>query len=67
MNSIDPPKLLGSQWTARLPLDREKHFVVREVIPSRRKVSLEALSSGRRFEVAWSEFEDDAVWLAGWH
>ena len=66
MTSIHPSKLLGTPWTACVPQDREKHFVVKEVIRSRRKVLLEAVASGRRFEVDWRELRDSAIWRAGW-
>jgi len=66
MTATRAAKWLGSAWTAKRPEDGEKHFVVKEVIPSRGRVVLEALSTRRRFEVAWRELEDGAVWLSGW-
>ena len=66
MSSIRPEKWLGSAWTAKRPENGEKHFVVKQVIPSRECVVLEAISTGRRFEIAWRELQAGADWFAGW-
>jgi tryptophan-rich hypothetical protein len=31
MNSINPKKLLNSKWTAVMPTNKEKHFIVTEI------------------------------------
>ncbi len=66
MSSNRSAKWLGSSWTAKRPENGEKHFVVKQVIPSRERVVMEAISTGRRFEIAWRDLQDGAVWLAGW-
>ena len=66
-------RLLGSKWTARSPVDRDKHFVVTRLIKGREasnaveSVELEALISRRRRVVSRQELDDEERWQAGWH
>lgn len=63
--------LLGSQWTARIPLessDGECHF---EVIELRRSTdgeiaTLRAVLTDRTYTLAVSAFENSQQWLTGW-
>ena len=72
MNPLNPKKLLLSKWTAKLPLAKEKHFLVaRLVLPETpgdplEWVELEAVHSGNCRRVAWRELRDDAFWRQGW-
>jgi tryptophan-rich hypothetical protein len=69
MNRIHPDKLEGSAWTARHPRDAEKHFVVRSVHREGGRIArvrLEAVHSGRVFEIGWRELRDDAGGWTGW-
>ncbi|MGS0741055.1 TIGR02450 family Trp-rich protein [Glaciimonas sp. GG7] len=69
---IHPKKLLHSKWTAVLPANKEKHFLVTEVIPPEPGsteidvIEMEAVHSGRRFALRWRELADDRQWLQGW-
>ena len=71
-NRVDPKKLLLGKWTAVVPRDREKHFLVVKVLdpgvageaPTR--VQLEAVLSRRVLTIAWRELEDPAAWTRGW-
>ena len=65
-------KLLNSKWTAKKPLNKEKHFVVIKVSKSEldsqiiKSITLEAVITGRQFKAKPKELKDSSVWLAGW-
>ncbi len=69
---LSPGKLLMSKWTAAVPRDREKHFiVVRLVAPDPAEappveVELQAVYSGRSQVLPWRELRDATRWLQGW-
>ncbi len=71
-NRVDPRKLLLGKWTAVVPRDREKHFLVVKLLDPDvaggpvTKVQLEAVLSRRVLVVPWRELEDAAVWKRGW-
>ena len=71
-NPLSPKKLLHSKWTAVAPANKEKHFlVVRVVLPEPPavrvdKVELQAVHSGRCFELPWRELTDAGRWRQGW-
>ncbi len=68
-------KLLLSKWTALVPQNREKHFLVSRVhdpqLPSdqtipKDHIELEAVLTKRRFLLLWTELKDCTRWLCGW-
>ncbi|MDY7545668.1 TIGR02450 family Trp-rich protein [Glaciimonas sp. CA11.2] len=69
---LNPKKLLLSKWTATSPSNKEKHFLVTQVVspePPAAEIDLvemEAVHSGRRFSVRWRELADNSQWLQGW-
>ncbi len=69
---LHPKKLLGTKWTAVNPVNREKHFVVVEVvepaIEAQRSewIDLEAVLSRRVQRLRWQELLDAAQWRQGW-
>jgi len=69
---VQPAKLLHSKWTAAVPLNREKHFMVvalvKPVAPDApvEVVTIEAVLTGRTFDLPWRTLRDPAVWLQGW-
>jgi tryptophan-rich hypothetical protein len=69
---LNPRKLLLSKWTAATPRDREKHFIVVELVEPEnqgdapRELVLEAVHSKRRQTLAWRDLTDAANWLQGW-
>lgn len=71
-NPLSPKKLLLTKWTAVIPQNREKHFVVVRVIepepPAVRieQVELEAVHSRRTFLLHWRELSDAGQWRQGW-
>lgn len=69
---INPHKLLLSTWTAMNPRQREKHFMVVELVlpeppeTAIRQVVLEAVMTRRRVTIDWRQLQDDTAWLQGW-
>jgi tryptophan-rich hypothetical protein len=69
MNRVQKNKLKLSKWTAVESIDKEKHFIVTDLldeesaIPS---VVLEAIYSKRALIFPWTELKDDSVWRHGW-
>lgn len=69
---LKPRKLLRSKWTAVLPRDKEKHFLVTRLIEPEAPgteidyVELEAVYTGRSRTLRWRELLDGAVWVQGW-
>lgn len=73
-----PAKLLNSKWTAAVPINKEKHFIVVALVepepaggvdgavPGAVEVEIEAVLTRRRFTLRWRELSDNARWLQGW-
>ena len=70
MNKINPKKLLGSKWTAVMPSNKEKHFIVTEVELDEEGLvvscSIEAVMSKRSIPINWGELKNDSHWVHGW-
>jgi len=70
MNKINPQKLLNSKWTAAIPKNKEKHFIVSEMEFDEDDVvllcSLEAVMSKRSVSIDWHDLKDDSNWIYGW-
>ena len=70
MNSINPKKLLNSKWTAKHPINKEKHFIVVKVVFDEDESSVvscivEAVMTKRSFDIDWRLLKTDS-WLMGW-
>ena len=69
---LHPKKLQGTKWTATVPLDREKHFVVTRVVEPDLEgqppelVEIEAVHSRRVQTIRWQELLDASRWRQGW-
>ena len=69
---LSPKKLLLSKWTAAVPSDKEKHFIVTKLLEAAPPASgielieIEAVYSGRSFKVPLRDLLDDQRWLQGW-
>ena len=69
---LNPRKLLLTKWTAAIPRDREKHFIVVELVAPEaegaapEQLVLEAVHSKRRQTLAWRDLTEEANWLQGW-
>ena len=70
MNRINPAKLLLSKWTAALPKNREKHFLVTEVFRDEEgtvlQVELQAVLTQRSERLDWHLLKNSDSWLLGW-
>ncbi len=70
MNPINPEKLLHSKWTAVLPKQKEKHFLVTQLIrDDQEKVIaciLEAVITRREYEIDWKGLKNSEQWRQGW-
>ena len=70
--SWHPKKLANSKWTAVVPQQREKHFIVvavetdAEDAQLTHQVTMEAVLSKRHFTLHWSLLGDTAQWQPGW-
>ncbi len=65
-------KLLRSKWSAAVPVNKEKHFIVTALIAPEApgtqvdSVMMEAVLTGRSFTMRWRELNDAAQWVRGW-
>ncbi|MBC3272567.1 TIGR02450 family Trp-rich protein [Pseudomonas sp. SWRI81] len=70
MNRINPRKLLLSKWTAAHPQNREKHFLVTELIRDEDgtvlEVELQAVLTQRSERLDWRTLQNNEHWLPGW-
>ncbi len=72
MNLLSPKKLLRSKWTALVPTNKEKHFIVTGVVapddPAQAPewIDLEAVHSGVTRRIGWRELRDGETWRQGW-
>jgi len=70
MNRINPKKLLNSKWTAALPVNRERHFIVSDVEYDEEGIvvscELEAVLSKRCLPITWLDLKDSTCWIHGW-
>ena len=69
---INPKKLLNTKWTATVPANKEKHFMVTQVIMPNlatepiEMIMLEAVHSKRSQLLPWQQLNDASIWLQGW-
>lgn len=69
---LNPNKLLMSKWTAALPKNKEKHFLVTQLIKPEtpnapiEHIELEAIYSHRCIIMSWRDLTDTEKWLQGW-
>ena len=69
---LSPRKLRLSKWTAVAPRNKEKHFMVVELVEPAREggavveIVLEAVHTRRRQTMPWRELTDAASWRQGW-
>ncbi len=70
MNKINPNKLLLSKWTAVNPKNKERHFIVSEVIKDEEEIIiaciLEAIINKATYEIDWQLLKQDQHWIMGW-
>lgn len=67
---INPDKLLLSKWTAVKPLNREKHFLVTELLRDEAETVIgcvfEAVLTQRTQALDWRDLRDETHWQQGW-
>lgn len=67
---LNAQKLLLSKWTARQPLNREKHFLVTELFCDDEgkvlQIELQAVLTRRSERFDWQELQNQQRWLMGW-
>lgn len=67
---LNPRKLLLSKWTAAQPQNRERHFLVTELIRDEQDnilgVELQAALTQRSQQLDWHQLQDSERWLQGW-
>ena len=69
---LQAAKLLRSKWSAAVPVNREKHFIVTALIEPEAPgtqidvITMQAVLTGRSFAMRWRELNDAATWLQGW-
>lgn len=69
---LQAAKLLRSKWTAAVPVNGEKHFIVTSLIAPEAPgteidaIMMEAVLTGRSFLLRWRELNDAAQWRQGW-
>jgi len=70
LNKISPKKLMNSKWTAVVPFNKEKHFMITEVEYDEDgaviSCLIEAVMSKRATPIHWSDLKDTEQWLQGW-
>ncbi|MFZ6842838.1 TIGR02450 family Trp-rich protein [Undibacterium sp. RuTC16W] len=72
MSHLNPKKLLLSKWTAAKPENKEKHFIVTQLIEPETPgapcelIIIEAVHSGNSRTIPWKELTDTTKWLQGW-
>ncbi|NMY16672.1 TIGR02450 family Trp-rich protein [Pseudomonas sp. 905_Psudmo1] len=67
---LNPRKLLLSKWTAAQPQNRERHFLVTELIRDEQDnilgVELQAVLTQRSQQLDWRQLQDSERWLQSW-
>ncbi|MDX2350978.1 MULTISPECIES: TIGR02450 family Trp-rich protein [Pseudomonadaceae] len=70
MNRFNPDKLLLSKWTSTTPQNKEKHFLITELLRDENdvllQVELQAVLTQRSQWIDWQVLRDDQQWLFGW-
>lgn len=68
---LNPRKLLLSKWTAAQPRNKEKHFLVTELLLDDDEqtvigVALQAVMTGNVQQLPWQALQDAEAWRIGW-
>lgn len=69
---LNPQKLLLSKWTAVAPRNKEKHFIVIQLLLPEAAdaplelIELQAVYNRRSHIMPWRELTDNRLWLPGW-
>jgi tryptophan-rich hypothetical protein len=68
---LNPRKLLLSKWTAAQPRNKEKHFLVTELLLGDDEqtvigVALQAVMTGNLQHLPWQALQNAEHWRIGW-
>jgi len=71
MNRFNHNKLRLSKWTAVVPVNKQKHFIVTELILDELEKEvvgcvLEAVINKQQFKIDWRKLKDSDSWIQGW-
>lgn len=70
MNQINPKKLLLSKWTSTSPKQKEKHFIVTELIKDDQdnviECIIEAVLTHTQYTISWHDLKSPENWKQGW-
>ncbi|WP_417538079.1 TIGR02450 family Trp-rich protein [Marinomonas sp.] len=70
MHQINPNKLLLSKWTSTSPQQKEKHFIVSQLIRDEENIVieciLEAVINKHQYQLPWQALTSTENWLQGW-
>nr|WP_232924538.1 TIGR02450 family Trp-rich protein [Pseudomonas cichorii] len=62
--------MLLSKWTAAVPLNREKHFLVTELFKDEEgtvlEIELQAVMTHRSERLPWQVLQNSEAWRMGW-
>lgn len=62
--------MLLSKWTAIEPKNKERHFIITELIKDDEEniiaCQLQAVINKNHYEMDWNELKDSKTWLMGW-
>ncbi|KZN15033.1 TIGR02450 family Trp-rich protein [Marinomonas sp. TW1] len=69
-HQINPNKLLLSKWTSHSPQQKEKHFIVTELIRDEDdkviECVLEAVINHQQYRLPWQSLSTKELWQQGW-
>ncbi len=70
MNQVHKKKLLHSKWTAVIPRQKRKHYIVTDVDYDEDgqviECILEAVIDKHRQDIDWRSLKDTSIWRSGW-
>ena len=69
---LNPKKLLLSKWTAVHIVEKQKHFLVSQLMQPvdstlpLTEVEIEAVHSGHKQIIFWRDLQEPSLWKQGW-
>ena len=70
MNKISPKALINSKWTKVDIVNKEKHFIVIElIIDDEQRVTncvIQAVMTNNEYQIDWRALKDSKQWRLGW-
>ncbi|RLV59019.1 TIGR02450 family Trp-rich protein [Parashewanella curva] len=70
MNQVNPKHLLNSKWTKTEVVNKEKHFIIVELLKDEEDTiigcSIEAVINHNQYQINWRELKNSTVWRYGW-